>query len=94
MSESAPPIPNPNVQGTNSSGSVTAATGTGSGAGSNADQAGNRGLPYYEKLRRELRDTLQRKRLMDKSMVSFLPTSAYRPEMRCDAMRSIDTFRL
>ena len=29
----------------------------------------NRGLPYYEKLRRELRDTLQRKRLMDKSMV-------------------------
>jgi chromatin modification-related protein EAF6 len=31
----------------------------------------NRGLPYYEKLRRELRDTLQRKRLMDKSMVLF-----------------------
>lgn len=29
----------------------------------------NRGLPYYEKLRRELRDTLQKKRLMDKSMV-------------------------
>lgn len=36
-----------------------------------ADQnAANRGLPYYEKLRRELRDTLQKKRLMDKSMVS------------------------
>lgn len=30
----------------------------------------NRGLPYYEKLRRELRDTIQKKRLMDKSMVS------------------------
>lgn len=29
----------------------------------------SRGLPYYEKLRRELRDTLQKKRLMDKSMV-------------------------
>lgn len=39
-----------------------------------ADQnATNRGLPYYEKLRRELRDTLQKKRLMDKSMVSLRP---------------------
>ncbi|EAW09412.1 chromatin modification-related protein EAF6/MEAF6 [Aspergillus clavatus NRRL 1] len=28
----------------------------------------NRGLPYYEKLRRDLRDALQKKRLMDKSM--------------------------
>lgn len=32
----------------------------------------SRGLPYYEKLRRELRDTLQKKRAMDKSMVSEL----------------------
>ncbi|OKL58036.1 hypothetical protein UA08_06744 [Talaromyces atroroseus] len=31
----------------------------------------NRGLPYYEKLRRELRDTLQKKRLMDKSMIQL-----------------------
>ncbi|KAL4870896.1 histone acetyltransferase subunit NuA4-domain-containing protein [Aspergillus spectabilis] len=31
----------------------------------------NRGLPYYEKLRRELRDTLQKKRLMDKSMAAL-----------------------
>ncbi|KKK16611.1 hypothetical protein ARAM_004625 [Aspergillus rambellii] len=31
----------------------------------------NRGLPYYEKLRRELRDTLQKKRLMDKSMAQL-----------------------
>ncbi|KAJ5917824.1 hypothetical protein N7454_010199 [Penicillium verhagenii] len=30
--------------------------------------AANRGLPYYEKLRRELRDTLARKRAMDRSM--------------------------
>ncbi|CRL20254.1 Histone H4 acetyltransferase, NuA4 complex, Eaf6 [Penicillium camemberti] len=37
-----------------------------------ADQnAANRGLPYYEKLRRELRDTLQKKRLMDKSMAQL-----------------------
>ena len=27
------------------------------------------GLPYYEKLRRDLRDTLQKKRLLDRSMV-------------------------
>ncbi|KAJ5153385.1 uncharacterized protein N7482_009863 [Penicillium canariense] len=33
--------------------------------------AANRGLPYYEKLRRELRDTIQKKRLMDKSMAQL-----------------------
>lgn len=27
------------------------------------------GLPYYEKLRRDLRDTLQKKRLLDRNMV-------------------------
>ena len=32
--------------------------------------ANSRGLPYYEKLRRDLRDTIGKKRLMDKSMVS------------------------
>ncbi|KAL4795499.1 histone acetyltransferase subunit NuA4-domain-containing protein [Aspergillus venezuelensis] len=37
----------------------------------NPDQPANRGLPYYEKLRRELRDTLQKKRLMDKSMAQL-----------------------
>ncbi|KAL4782059.1 histone acetyltransferase subunit NuA4-domain-containing protein [Aspergillus varians] len=35
------------------------------------DQRANRGLPYYEKLRRDLRDTLQKKRLMDKSMAQL-----------------------
>ena len=54
----------------------TAAQGAGSTSGPNnntTDQNGtNRGLPYYEKLRRDLRDTLQKKRLMDKSMVSCL----------------------
>lgn len=36
-----------------------------------ADQnAASRGLPYYEKLRRELRDTIAHKRAMDRSMVS------------------------
>ncbi|GIK01272.1 hypothetical protein Aspvir_005304 [Aspergillus viridinutans] len=33
--------------------------------------SGNRGLPYYEKLRRDLRDALQKKRLMDKSMAQL-----------------------
>ena len=30
-----------------------------------------RGVPYYEKLKRDLRETLQKKRLLDKSMVSI-----------------------
>lgn len=69
----------------NGTSSTTGATGGGPGAasasngGSNGGGSGgptssssdgqNRGLPYYEKLRRDLRDTLQKKRLMDKSMV-------------------------
>lgn len=37
-----------------------------------ADQnATSRGLPYYEKLRRELRDTIGKKRLMDKTMAQL-----------------------
>ncbi|KAJ0426086.1 histone acetyltransferase subunit NuA4-domain-containing protein [Aspergillus carlsbadensis] len=39
--------------------------------GSTSDPRANRGLPYYEKLRRDLRDTLQKKRLMDKSMAQL-----------------------
>lgn len=34
------------------------------------DDAGSRGLPYYEKLRRDLRDTLNRKRALDRNLVS------------------------
>jgi hypothetical protein len=55
---------------------TTGATAPTTGAAASAPNAptdanaGSRGLPYYEKLRRELRDTLQKKRLMDKSMVS------------------------
>ncbi|KAK2865182.1 hypothetical protein FQN49_003828 [Arthroderma sp. PD_2] len=44
-----------------------------------ADQQPARGIPYYEKLRRELRDTLQKKRLMDKNMAA-LEESIYRFE--------------
>ena len=28
-----------------------------------------RGMPYYEKLKKDLRETLQRKRLLDRNMV-------------------------
>ena len=34
------------------------------------DDAGSRGLPYYEKLRRDLRDTLNRKRQLDRNLVN------------------------
>ena len=42
-----------------------AGTGATSGTGDAA-----RGLPYYEKLRRDLRETLQKKRVLDQSLVS------------------------
>ncbi|KAI9874995.1 MAG: hypothetical protein M1830_009042, partial [Pleopsidium flavum] len=44
---------------------------------SNADST--RGMPYYDKLRRDLRETLQKKRLLDKSMAT-LEDSIYRFE--------------
>lgn len=50
---------------------VTAGPGTLGASTSGADQQ-TRGLPYYEKLRRDLRDTIQRKRLLDKNMVWFV----------------------
>jgi chromatin modification-related protein EAF6 len=56
MTENVPPAPN-NAGGTAANGAM--------------DQTQNRGIPYYEKLRRDLRDALQKKRLMDKSMVSL-----------------------
>ncbi|KAI5298367.1 hypothetical protein KEM56_004120, partial [Ascosphaera pollenicola] len=46
---------------------VTAGPGTLGASTSGADQQ-TRGLPYYERLRRDLRDTIQKKRLLDKNM--------------------------
>lgn len=79
MSENAAPATT-SAPTTNGGGTATATATAGSGAnggggttttGSGSDQnATNRGLPYYEKLRRELRDALQKKRMMDKNMVS------------------------
>lgn len=64
MTENVPPAPN-NAGGTAANGAM--------------DQTQNRGIPYYEKLRRDLRDALQKKRLMDKSM-SQLEDQIYRFE--------------
>ncbi|KKZ64333.1 chromatin modification-like protein EAF6 [[Emmonsia] crescens] len=61
---------------------ATAAGGSGPNgvaAVSGPEQMQNRGIPYYEKLRRELRETIQKKRLMDKSMAA-LEESIYRFE--------------
>lgn len=37
-------------------------------SGANADAT--RGIPYYEKLKRDLRETLNKKRQLDKSLVN------------------------
>ncbi|KAF7502795.1 hypothetical protein GJ744_005054 [Endocarpon pusillum] len=44
-----------------------------------ASESTTRGLPYYEKLRRDLRDTLQKKRILDKNMAA-LEEQIYRQE--------------
>ncbi|KAL9020965.1 MAG: hypothetical protein Q9185_001792 [Variospora sp. 1 TL-2023] len=45
-------------------------TTTTTAAGTTSD-TNTRGIPYYEKLKRDLRETLQRKRLLDKNMVTL-----------------------
>jgi len=32
----------------------------------------SRGVPYYEKIRRDLKDTIQKKRILDQNLVSLL----------------------
>ncbi|KAL8694046.1 MAG: hypothetical protein Q9218_001224 [Villophora microphyllina] len=44
-----------------------------------AADASTRGIPYYEKLKRDLRETLQKKRLLDKNMAT-LEDQIYRIE--------------
>ncbi|KAL4737812.1 histone acetyltransferase subunit NuA4-domain-containing protein [Aspergillus similis] len=58
-------------QNGNAGSSIATAATTNNNENQPPDQRANRGLPYYEKLRRELRDTLQKKRLMDKSMAQL-----------------------
>lgn len=48
----------------------TAPTLTNGASASNGDAT--RGLAYYEKLRRDLRDTLNKKRILDKNLVSTI----------------------
>ena len=70
MAETAPATVPP-------TGAQPPATATAGAPNAPTDQsAANRGLPYYEKLRRELRDTLAKKRMMDKSMVSATASSS------------------
>ncbi|KAK8168513.1 histone acetyltransferase subunit NuA4-domain-containing protein [Phyllosticta citrichinensis] len=45
----------------------------------NANSEATRGLPYYEKLRKDLRDALQKKRLLDNA-VNNLEETIYRAE--------------
>ncbi|KAE8382789.1 histone acetyltransferase subunit NuA4-domain-containing protein [Aspergillus bertholletiae] len=76
MTESAPPPSAPNTTATPAGPAATTNQSTASNNGNSngtasAQSGANRGLPYYEKLRRELRDTLQKKRLMDKSMAQL-----------------------
>ncbi|EAW21724.1 chromatin modification-related protein EAF6/MEAF6 [Aspergillus fischeri NRRL 181] len=70
----------PATAGASGTTTSTQASGTNNPATGNAntnssttttDPDSNRGLPYYEKLRRDLRDALQKKRLMDKSMAQL-----------------------
>jgi hypothetical protein len=59
-----------------------------------ADQNGtSRGLPYYEKLRRELRDTIAHKRAMDRCMVSRMLCALY-PEAMKDPQPKYNTSSL
>lgn len=72
MAENVPPAAAAAATATTNpnEGVSTAAGGAATGReGSQSNTNPNRGIPYYEKLRRELKETLQRKRLMDKSMV-------------------------
>ncbi|KAI5306851.1 hypothetical protein KEM56_006792 [Ascosphaera pollenicola] len=64
--------------GTTPATGVTAGPGTLGASTSGADQQ-TRGLPYYERLRRDLRETIQKKRLLDKNM-AMLEDSIYRFE--------------
>ncbi|PGH15632.1 hypothetical protein AJ79_02225 [Helicocarpus griseus UAMH5409] len=70
MAENVPPV---TTAGPNGTATPSAP------AGVSAEQMQSRGIPYYEKLRRELRDTLHRKRMMDKNMAA-LEESIYRFE--------------
>jgi chromatin modification-related protein EAF6 len=68
MAETAPAqaaAPTTNAPATPANGATTGAPNAPTDQNTNS-----RGLPYYEKLRRDLRDTISKKRLMDKSMVS------------------------
>ncbi|RMD41837.1 hypothetical protein DV735_g3259, partial [Chaetothyriales sp. CBS 134920] len=51
----------------------------GSASKATASSSDRPGLPYYEKLRRDLRDTLQKKRLLDRNLAA-IEEQIYRQE--------------
>ncbi|KAI9835175.1 MAG: hypothetical protein M1819_002545 [Sarea resinae] len=58
-------------------GAPNAATAASALASTNPNSDATRGLPYYEKLRRDLRETLQKKRLLDKNLVHSHATPSH-----------------
>lgn len=46
------------------------------GANAKPGGEGPRGLPYYEKLRKDLRDSLTKKRMADRNLVGYKTTSS------------------
>ncbi|KAL1963371.1 hypothetical protein VTN77DRAFT_8387 [Rasamsonia byssochlamydoides] len=71
MAENAPPASTSAPSNGAGTTTATASSSTTGGTSSGTDQNQSRGIPYYEKLRRDLRDTLQKKRMMDKSMAQL-----------------------
>ena len=49
------------------------------GSANNAGADGSRGVPYYERLRRDLRESLNKKRLIDNNLVSATEKTRHKP---------------
>jgi hypothetical protein len=49
------------------------------GSANNTGADSSRGMPYYERLRRDLRESLNKKRLIDNSLVSTPNDALYMP---------------
>jgi chromatin modification-related protein EAF6 len=47
------------------------------GSANTASDAASRGMPYYERLRRDLRESLQKKRILDNNLVRTKKTACF-----------------
>ena len=59
-----PELPKANIR------SITMAENAAPGSANNTGADSSRGMPYYERLRRDLRESLNKKRIIDNSLVS------------------------